>query len=842
MANYATLKASVQDVIKTNGNNEITGALLQQILLSIINALGATYQFAGVATPSTNPGTPDYNVAYIAGTGGIYANFNSLSLADKEIAILKYNGSWTKETVLDLTYMDDVEANDEYNAVRLEDGKDVQFIAGYYDTTSIAADAIWTPKDKYRTSETTKCAIIYCSGNEVFAYSLRGNTSTRRMFVLLDENDAVISYGTVSGAYTWYLVTPLQCRKILVNNIINTNDSPYFRKFSLMPEETKVNELLRVTGYGNLIPFICVGVFFDIRSNITSSTQKCTWTRVENAIYQTALIPCTEGEQFYINVLGTTASARAWFFLDANDIILSYATAAEYHEVLTAPTGAVRLVLQDKGFISSIKANYLSYYGSEEPSPQLTETLLSKTSDTVNWADAFISNNALNNLLDSARKTVIPKALETYNAYYRASYTYNMQANGDYLRRLTYFPEFFVKGGGTLIVNYTGLNTISVYELPDIPLGTSPIEAFLTSSLIASHTLNSNQESTFTGSETITLNTATKRVAFVMGSTQNVVTSPDDILNNITSLEVDILDPAALKPYEEGTSLPAGANQFAYDGPRVATRMGGWIRKTTASWGDIGTSANFGKYAVGITKGEGTFYMYNLETLSLLCSYSQTEKDSNIYHANCATFGAMRYDSNDYFPLLYVSVRANADAVNHPNQPSLNVYRVIPAWANGEIYSMTVQLVQVIWLTAMTDENGHGTPNVVYDAENNCFWSIGRQNNSALGDYHIGRLFHYPAPDTLQETTIDFDQNWPLGIDVVNMQGVVKCGNNLIFGRGYYTVGYIYLIVVNILTHQVTNVIDLMAQGFTQEPEGSLYYNGNYWMQTSASNLFEFYF
>ena len=55
MANYATLRAAIQDVIKTNGNNEITGSLLQQSLLSMINALGADYQFVGIAQPSTNP-------------------------------------------------------------------------------------------------------------------------------------------------------------------------------------------------------------------------------------------------------------------------------------------------------------------------------------------------------------------------------------------------------------------------------------------------------------------------------------------------------------------------------------------------------------------------------------------------------------------------------------------------------------------------------------------------------------------------------------------------------------------------------------------------------------------
>ena len=98
MANYATLKAAIQQVIKTNGNEEITGSLLQQSLLAMIDSLGSGYQFVGLAMPYTNPGTPDQNVFYIASEPGVYSNFGAVSVSDNEIAILKYNGSWQKDT------------------------------------------------------------------------------------------------------------------------------------------------------------------------------------------------------------------------------------------------------------------------------------------------------------------------------------------------------------------------------------------------------------------------------------------------------------------------------------------------------------------------------------------------------------------------------------------------------------------------------------------------------------------------------------------------------------------------------------------------------------------------
>jgi hypothetical protein len=96
MSNYATLKSAIQRDIKTNGNNEITGALLQQSLLSMINSLGVGYQFVGIATPSTNPGTPDQKVFYIANGKGTYTNFGGINVTENEVIFLVLDNAWHK--------------------------------------------------------------------------------------------------------------------------------------------------------------------------------------------------------------------------------------------------------------------------------------------------------------------------------------------------------------------------------------------------------------------------------------------------------------------------------------------------------------------------------------------------------------------------------------------------------------------------------------------------------------------------------------------------------------------------------------------------------------------------
>lgn len=99
MGNYEELKQAVSDVIKSNGNQEITGTILQNALLTIISTVGNGATFAGIATPTTNPGTPDQNVFYIASEPGIYANFGNVKLIDQVLIFSNNNGTWYKSEV-----------------------------------------------------------------------------------------------------------------------------------------------------------------------------------------------------------------------------------------------------------------------------------------------------------------------------------------------------------------------------------------------------------------------------------------------------------------------------------------------------------------------------------------------------------------------------------------------------------------------------------------------------------------------------------------------------------------------------------------------------------------------
>ena len=96
MSNYNSLKTTIDANIKQNGRQEITGQILNSVLNQMVTTLGAGYQFAGVATIDTNPGTPDAKVFYIANGKGTYEKFGGINVTEDEVVVLYWDSSWHK--------------------------------------------------------------------------------------------------------------------------------------------------------------------------------------------------------------------------------------------------------------------------------------------------------------------------------------------------------------------------------------------------------------------------------------------------------------------------------------------------------------------------------------------------------------------------------------------------------------------------------------------------------------------------------------------------------------------------------------------------------------------------
>ena len=102
MANFAELKADIAAAIYPNDQQEIDAVALRDTLYAMVDALGNGFLFKGRASRTaadggtTNPGSPDTNVAYVASQPGVYTNFGGLEVVAGEVALFTYDGTWTK--------------------------------------------------------------------------------------------------------------------------------------------------------------------------------------------------------------------------------------------------------------------------------------------------------------------------------------------------------------------------------------------------------------------------------------------------------------------------------------------------------------------------------------------------------------------------------------------------------------------------------------------------------------------------------------------------------------------------------------------------------------------------
>lgn len=121
-----------------------TGQEIQAILDTGQKLKDAGYIFLGIATPSTNPGTPTQKVYYEAKEAGTYSNFGGAVLL-AGIHLLMWNGSWSTKTL----YLSDDNICDSHGAhpIRIPDyAKDNRLlinneyataVSGYYSVKNL---------------------------------------------------------------------------------------------------------------------------------------------------------------------------------------------------------------------------------------------------------------------------------------------------------------------------------------------------------------------------------------------------------------------------------------------------------------------------------------------------------------------------------------------------------------------------------------------------------------------------------------------------------------------------------------------------------------------------------
>lgn len=148
--NYDELKRNIADVVKTNGNQEITGQIMQDALFALIENLGEGWQFGGAVRPSDVPALgADVRGFWLAVEKGVYADFGGVEVT--ELSAIVYGDGWGV-LPLGVAFGVDTEAeigalSERVKALEADGSVTTSRIAdGAVTTPKIAAGAVTTPK------------------------------------------------------------------------------------------------------------------------------------------------------------------------------------------------------------------------------------------------------------------------------------------------------------------------------------------------------------------------------------------------------------------------------------------------------------------------------------------------------------------------------------------------------------------------------------------------------------------------------------------------------------------------------------------------------------------------
>lgn len=729
MANYASLISAVQAVIRENGNNEITGNILQQTLLSMINSLGVGYQFAGIATTDTNPGTPDQNVFYIAAEPGIYANFGSVELYAGEVAILSYNGAWVKNHTqvganISVVYIagsgttaaaggatniGDVYLNTNSGLLRRRITS-----AGSFETVPWSRNAIYIQNDKL---------YLWDGENRFQVPQIRWNDALNRSNYLIGDNNTYVSkdiYGLVPGhTYRVYLKNPNWDTSGV------TITGAYL--FTLRSSYNGVQ-----TNFYNINIGTTVNPYYDI-------------TIPDNSDYVRVGCRATKDEMVYYNFIDITGTGVVY---DKEDALIIRAKTGSVSAADDPEGTRIRTVLQ-------VKAGMKIW-------------MITSDSGGLNCG---VWNNRANAILAAAQG------------------------------RLQNIVPGYQLGFHEGIISSDGWLGISLRN------GTTAISDLRKTEMIDS--LNF-------GVGNGTLYDISANYGYSLKNEYLIESAGSESYTNVY--------------YGEKINLN---NSFRFQ--RFANNsLGGQ------------SAARYGNYLFIVTDNLTQVGCYNLQSKSLLYTLTTGLTPESTWHCNQSSFGKYFFDANDMFPILYISMRNDADG-----RCSALGFRIVPVLdSDGEITSFTISLAQTIKLPVMTDDNCLGNANVTFDLQENFMWAYSRNNRTGAENYMLAKFTKFAIPDLFDSdnniiSTVElndadildsFGDNWSM----LNAQGGFIQNGKLVIMQGYPNVGYINCRVVDLyLSKKQTSFIDLYKAGFADEPEGVFFYDGKIMATGYATAIYQ---
>lgn len=417
MSNYATLKSAIQSVIKTNGNQEITGAILQNALLSIVDAIGAGYLFAGVATTQTNAGAPDQNVFYLA-PAGEYTNFgDTYTVNNGNIGIFMYNGSWIKNTIPTVSAINSLDSTSTTEPLSANQGRTLygkmKAMNGYYlcetaeGTTQKWINVPWFELITYAT-----LMIKFTTGNTASAPTLNINgTGAKPLYINGVRSSATVTWKAGDVALVYYDGENFQAIMLGRDSSATKGSQNLLNSGTIFAENNAIYDLsaqfeLSQRPLG-LYKLSLQQYYTSGTAAISVNDDHVVFNAISNAGYYD--IPVTYGEIYAIKSLSYHSSVGFIFADDDNKIIQqgAYLNANKFvlaSGVYAVPKGATHLYINAYDTTATIDGTSISLKN--------VDVMTVYKSDVVR-----VKNNAKNNL--TAAYSLTP--VDSFNGFFMYS-------------------------------------------------------------------------------------------------------------------------------------------------------------------------------------------------------------------------------------------------------------------------------------------------------------------------------------------------------------------------------------------------------------------------------------
>ena len=161
-------------------------------LLATANELKtAGYIYKGVATPSTNPGTPTERVAYLASEPGTYTNFGGIVITSGLYSLTYVSGTWTGTQM---------QAGSDIEVVQTTGQSASAVMSQKAVTDSLVGKIIDTSND-FVISDDNHCAIVIFKNGHIFTKNF---------------NSSEVNFGTTDNIYEDFSVEDKNGNKIVV--------------------------------------------------------------------------------------------------------------------------------------------------------------------------------------------------------------------------------------------------------------------------------------------------------------------------------------------------------------------------------------------------------------------------------------------------------------------------------------------------------------------------------------------------------------------------------------------------------------------------------------------------